>query len=301
MDVGAVGDHRQRRRRPPQRRCADRRRRGWLGGQNLLHTRIAIERDVLVVEHRIRIGHRRRHQPARVLGRRRHDNLQSRRPIEPRLGVLAVVRTGIAQPAPRHPHHHRHLAAPPVADLGGVVDQLVETGGHEIVELHLADRPLAGQRRADTHAEHRAFGQRRVEDAIAELLEQRPQQQERVAVGAADVLAVDEDARIGAQGVADAEHHRLEKRVALLVERQAGFERRQRRRRHPVARRAGSSTSTRTRGASSLNTPIPASSGSGHGSATTRCACASTRSSAHRCSRPSSEPLMTFSASSRAA
>ena len=62
------------------------------------------------------------------------------------------------------------LAAPAVADLRGVVHQLVEAGGDEVVELHLADRPLPGQRRADADAEHRAFGERRVEDAIAELL-----------------------------------------------------------------------------------------------------------------------------------
>ena len=100
-------------------------------------------------------------------------------------------------------------AAPPVADLRGVVHQLVEAGGDEVVELHLADRPLAGERRADADAEHRALGERRVDDPIAELCEQRPQQQERVAVRAADVLAEDEDARIGAQRVAHARASRL--------------------------------------------------------------------------------------------
>ena len=38
------------------------------------------------------------------------------------------------------------------------------------------------ERGADADAEHGAFGERRIEDPIAELLEQRPQQQERVAV-----------------------------------------------------------------------------------------------------------------------
>ena len=214
VHVGAVGDHRQVVAGAAQRRLADRHRRRRRLAEHLLDARIAVERDVLVVEHRIGIGDRRRHQPARVFRRRRHDDLQARRAVEPRLGVLAVIRPGVAQPAPRHAHHHRHLAAPPVADLGGVVHQLVEAGGDEVVELHLADRPLAGQRRADADAEHRALGERRVEDAIAELLEQRTQQQERVAVAAADVLAVDEHARVGAQRVADAEHHRLEQRAA---------------------------------------------------------------------------------------
>jgi hypothetical protein len=73
-------------------------------------------------------------------------------------------------------------AAPAVADLRGVVHELIEAGGDEVVELHLADRPLPGERGADADAEHRALGERRVDDAIAELLQQRPQQQERVAV-----------------------------------------------------------------------------------------------------------------------
>ena len=96
--------------------------------------------------------------------------------------------------------------------------------------------------------------------------EQRTQQQERVAVLAADVLAVDEHARVGAQRVAHAEHHRLEERAALRVERQAGLERRQRRgQRSAPGAAPGSSTSTRARGGSSANTPTPAGRGFGHG------------------------------------
>ena len=69
----------------------------------------------------------------------------------------------MAQTAPRHAHDHRHAAAPPIADLRGVVDELIEAGRDEIVELDLADRPLTGERRADADAEHRAFGERRVD------------------------------------------------------------------------------------------------------------------------------------------
>ena len=157
--------------------------------ERLLDTRIAIERDVLEEEHRIGIGNGARHQRARVRRRRRHHDLQAGCAIEPRLGVLAVVRPGMTEPAPRHAQHHRHRAAPAIADLGGVVHELVEAGRDEVVELHLADRTLARQRGADAGAEHGTLGQRRVEDPIAELLEQRAQQQERVAVGPADVLA----------------------------------------------------------------------------------------------------------------
>ena len=197
-------------------------------------------------------------QRARVLRRRRHDDLQPGRAVEPGLGVLAVVRTRVPQPAPRHPDDHRHRPAPPVPDLRGVVDELVEAGGDEIVELHLADRPLAGERGADADAEHAAFGERRVDDAIAELLQQRTEQQERVAVLAADVLAVDEHARIGPQRVADAQHHRFEKCAAVLVERQSRFEARQRWVQIDVSRSEGSSGSSLSRGGSAANTPTPA-------------------------------------------
>ncbi len=99
----------------------------------------------------------------------------------------------MTQPTPRHTHHHRHRPAPAVADLRGVVHELVEAGRNEVVELHLADWTLARQRRADAGAEHGTLGQRRVEDPIAEFLEQRSQQQKRVAVGPADILAKDKD------------------------------------------------------------------------------------------------------------
>src|SRR5438876_8181922 len=110
-----------------------------------------------------------------------------------------MVRARMAQAAPRHPDHHRDAEAEAIAQLGGVVDELVEPGRDEIVELHLADRPLAGERGADAHAEDGALADRRIEETIAELLQERLQQQKRVAVTAANVLAVDEDARIAAQ------------------------------------------------------------------------------------------------------
>ncbi len=107
-------------------------------------------------------------------------------------------------PAWRSPPHGirstiGNAAAPAVANLRGVVDELVEPGRDEVVELHLADRPLARERRADADAEHRALGERRVQDPVAEVREQRAQQQKRIAVLAAHVLAVDEDARIRAR------------------------------------------------------------------------------------------------------
>ena len=127
----------------------------------------------------------------------------------------------MAEAAPRHADDHRHAAAPAIANLGGVVDELVEAGRHEVVELHLADRPQAGERSAHARAEHGALRERRVHDAVAVGLEQRPQQQKRVAVLTADVFAEHERPRIGRQRVADAEHHRVEERLALRDRRAA--------------------------------------------------------------------------------
>jgi hypothetical protein len=218
VDVRAVGDNGEAIACPPQRGAAERQRRRRSVANRLPDARIAIERDVLVVQDRIRIGDGRRHQRARVVGRRGHDDLQPGRPVEPGLRILRVVRSRMTQPAPGHPHHHRHAAAPAVADLRRIVHELVETGRDEVVELDFADRPLSGQRRADADAEHRALGKRRVDDTLAELLEQRAQQQEGVAVAAADVLAVHEHARVAPERVADAEHHRVEEGTALRVE-----------------------------------------------------------------------------------
>src|SRR4029453_8432858 len=99
----------------------------------------------------------------------------------------------MAQPSPRHAHDHRHGSAPPVADFGRVVDELIEATGHEVVELHLANRPLTSQRRTDAHAQHAALRDRRVDEAIPKLFEERTEEQKRVAIAPTDVLAVDED------------------------------------------------------------------------------------------------------------
>ena len=58
-------------------------------------------------------------------------------------------------------------------NLRRVVDQLIEAGGHEVVELNLSDGPHSGQRGPDAHADRSALGQDRIKDAIAEFVEQR--------------------------------------------------------------------------------------------------------------------------------
>ncbi len=71
-----------------------------------------------------------------------------------------MIRTRVAQAAPWHPDHHRNAEATAVAQLGGVVDELIEPGRDEVVELHFADRPLAGERGADAYSQDGALAER---------------------------------------------------------------------------------------------------------------------------------------------
>ena len=70
-----------------------------------------------------------------------------------------MIWSRVAQPAKRHSHDHRNVAAPPIPNFRSVVDQLIEPRRDEVVELNLADRPLARQRRTDADAEDRALRQ----------------------------------------------------------------------------------------------------------------------------------------------
>src|SRR4029453_3573111 len=91
---------------------------------------------------------------------RRHHNLETGGVVEPRLSVLRMIRPFVPQTAPRPPDHPRRTvgrAPPPGTHFGRVVDQLIEAGGDEIVELHLADWSLPGDRGADTDAHHGAL------------------------------------------------------------------------------------------------------------------------------------------------
>ena len=67
-------------------------------------------------------------------------------------GINQVLISGPGGPeaTPRHANDHRDFAAPAVADLCGVVHELVEAGGDEVVELDLADRPETRESGPDT-------------------------------------------------------------------------------------------------------------------------------------------------------
>ena len=161
---------------------------------------------------------------------------------------------------------------PSGSDLRRVVHELVETVRDEVVELHLTDRPLAGERRANADTEDTAFRERRVDDAVAELGQQRAQQQERVAVGTADILAIDEDPRVRAQCVANTSAT-ASRKVRLPRFARARLEPRQRRVEVNLRRAAGSSTSIRVLAGSVASTPAPASSATGQDASTTARAC----------------------------
>ena len=61
------------------------------------------------------------------------------------------------------------ILRPPIL-RAGVVQNLVERDAGEIGELHLDDRPHPFHGRADRRADHRVFADRRVQDAIREIL-----------------------------------------------------------------------------------------------------------------------------------
>ena len=135
-----------------------------------------------------------------------------------------MIRTGVTKSAPRHAQHERHRAAPAIANLRGVVDELIEAGGDEVVELNLADRTHSFERGSDANADRRPFRKNCVDHALAVIAQQRLEKKKRVAILAANVFAVNEHAFIRAQRIADAEHHRFEKRFSFRIERRRVFD-----------------------------------------------------------------------------
>ena len=141
----------------------------------------------------------------------------------PVLGVLGAVLGADADA-----QHHRHLqqAAGHRLPLGELVEDLVAGAAHEVAVHQLDERPAALQGVADGRADDRAFGDRRVEQAmIRQGLGQAAIDGERAAPVAV-LLAVGDQRRIDVEavedgleeGVADADALALGKLVALVVE-----------------------------------------------------------------------------------
>ena len=108
---------------------------------------------MLEEEHAVVVADRRLHQPLRVGGRRRIDDLEARRVDEGRFGILRVERTAAHVAAARPAHHHRTRQERAVARRGDVVREHVVGAGDEVDELHLAHRPHAHVRRAGRRAD----------------------------------------------------------------------------------------------------------------------------------------------------
>ena len=83
---------------------------------------------------------------------------------------------------------------------GRLIDDLVEGDGGKIGELHLDDGPHALDGRADRHADHGVFGDRRIKDAPGKFVREIFGGFE-CAAERADILSIDENARVIAQGV----------------------------------------------------------------------------------------------------
>ena len=93
---------------------------------------------------------------------------------EQRVEHLRMLGRGPVAPAAQRADHQRHLrlAAEHVAQLGALIQNLVETDAHEADEHHFGDRPQAGHRGPDRGADEARLADRGIDHALAtELLD----------------------------------------------------------------------------------------------------------------------------------
>ena len=116
----------------------------------------------------------------------------------PGFDALAVLR-GAAEPrSRRHAKNDRNIdrAAQHIAQLGGLIDDLLHRQHRKVGELEFVDRPHAGQRRADRDAGAAEFRDRRIHDAlVAEAFDEIAGHLKGAAVDA-DILAHQEHALV---------------------------------------------------------------------------------------------------------
>src|SRR5437016_5741314 len=107
-----------------------------------------------------------------------------------------MERTAMDAAARWRPYHDRNTRPPPIAALGGEVDDLVVAAGDEVGELHFGDGPEPHEARAYRSPHNGRFGNRGIDHALlAESLEKSGRDLECAAVDA-DVLADQEHARV---------------------------------------------------------------------------------------------------------
>ena len=138
-------------------------------------------------------------------------------------GGCSSVEPAIAAQTGFVPSSCKNRAAPDVSmDGGGLSPVYVyisgQGGWYAFYGTSLSVQLWAGVT-ALANAQHGAFGERRVDDAAAELAEERTQQQKRIAVLPVHVFAVHEHVGIGRKGIANAEHDRFEERLPGRIER----------------------------------------------------------------------------------
>jgi hypothetical protein len=150
---------------------------------------------VLVEQDRVVVVYRGEEHALRVVGGRRHHDLQAGDVDEPGLQGLGVLGGGAGSGASGGADYHRDpsLAAEHVPDLGRLVDELVHAVGYKVRELQLGYRAHPHERRTRAQPDVAGLGDGRVHHALlAELLDHAPAHAERAAVDA-DVLAHEED------------------------------------------------------------------------------------------------------------
>ena len=179
-----------------------------------------VERLVLEEHHRVVVADRREHQALGIVGVGGHDHLEARHGGDQRVHRLAVLRAHVHASAGGGADDDGAggLAAEHVAELRGLVEDLIEAHTEEIREHELGHRTHAGERRAIGGADDRGLGDRGVDHAVlAELRQQafgdpeHPARRVALAGGAAraarDILAEDDHAGIAChlevQGLVD--------------------------------------------------------------------------------------------------
>ena len=101
--------------------------------------------------------------------------------------------------------HHDHWALPaavrPPEHAAEFRGDLIERQWQEVGKLNERHRPLSGECSADAGADDRRFGQRRVQHATGELGAQAARDAEDVSLRVFDVLADEDDSRVGPQSL----------------------------------------------------------------------------------------------------
>ncbi len=135
-----------------------------------------------------------------------------------RLEALGVLATRGSSRPELGPHGERHLRRPAghERELGGLVEELVETDAEEIEVHHLDHGAHSGHRRTHREADDRRLRDRGVSHAGTELVRQAPGEPEDVAsrthVDAGHeypVVCRQLGAESGSDGVHGAEHGRI--------------------------------------------------------------------------------------------